>query len=106
MKSYLYSISHREIPVAQQVVQGNHASLEYAYQFGRPADHHPSLVHLTVKSKQDLELLRDHLNSEGIATAEFHETYRDWGLTSISCSLIESQRNMLSHLPLWRVTNT
>jgi len=56
-----------------------------------------------VKHKFELEVLRDKLNVENISTTEFHEPYLAWGLTSISCLLYEDQRNMLSHLPLWRV---
>jgi len=82
-------------------VQASHAALEHAYQYGRPSDHHPTLVCLTIKSKSDLEQLRSELNALGILTTEFHEPHLDWGLTAIACLLTENQRQHLSHLPLW-----
>ena len=102
-KTYLYTISHRDIPLAQQAIQAGHAALEYAYENGRPSDGHPSYIHLSIRDKVRLEQLRDVLNEQGIATSEFHEPYQDWGLTAISCLLTEDQRNHLSHLQLWSV---
>ena len=77
--------------------------MEYCYQFGRSEDFHPSYIHLTVKDKDALLSLKDELNAQGIQTAEFHEPYSNWGLTSISCCLPESKRKMLSHLKLWSI---
>jgi hypothetical protein len=82
-------------------MQAAHASLEYAYQHGRPHDHHPSLVHLTIRDKFQLEQLRVDLQDQGITTSEFHEPYAEWGLTAIACLVTEEQRHHLSHLQLW-----
>lgn len=103
-KTYLYAISHRDIPIAQQAIQAAHAGIEHAYLYGRPADHHPSFIHLTTRDKTNLEQLREELNSSGIPTSEFHEPYQNWGLTAIACLLTESQRSILSHLNLWRTS--
>ncbi len=100
---YLYAISRRDIPLAQQAIQAGHAAIEHAYQYGRPADHHPSYIHLTIRDKEALEQRRDVLHSLGIKTAEFHEPYKNWGLTAISCLLTEDQRHMLSDLPLFKL---
>ena len=100
-KTYLYSISRRDIPKSQQAIQAGHAAIEHAYQFGRPHDHHPSYIHLTIRDKNHLEQLRRALNDEGINAAEFHEPYQDWGLTAIACLLTEEQRHYLKHLKLW-----
>jgi hypothetical protein len=80
-----------------------HAATEHAYQFGRPPDHHPSFAFLTVADKARLESVRDVLHAVGIKTAEFHEPYKDWGLTAISCLLTDEQRHLLKHLPLWKL---
>ena len=77
--------------------------MEYAYTYGRPPDHHPSLIHLTARNQEHLELLRARLQSAGISTAEFHEPYQDWGLTAIACCVNESERPLLKGLPLWRL---
>jgi len=84
-------------------VQAAHAALEHAYLYGRPADNHPSYVHLTARDKHQLEQLRAHLHEHGIQTAEFHEPYKDWGLTAIACCLPEEQRYLLRGFPLWRL---
>jgi hypothetical protein len=99
----LYAISRRDIPLAQQAIQAGHAAIEHAYQYGRPVDHHPSYIHLTIRDKFRLESLRDTLHAAGIKTAEFHEPYKDWGLTAISCLLTEDQRHLLKGLQLWKL---
>jgi hypothetical protein len=102
-KTWLYSISRRDIPLAQQAVQAAHAAIEHAYQYGRPADHHPSYIHLVIRDQQKLMQLRDVLHATGIQTAEFHEPYQDWGLTAISCCLTENERHLLKGLQLWKL---
>lgn len=99
----MYSISRRDIPLAQQAIQAGHAALEHAYTFGRPPDQHPSYIHLTIRDKASLEQLRARLNAAGIETAEFHEPYQDWGLTAISCLLTEENRHLLKGLQLWKL---
>ena len=84
-------------------MQAAHSAIEHAYVYGRPADHHPSYIHLTIRDKHRLEELRQKLNDAGIKTAEFHEPYKDWGLTSISCLLTEEDRHHLRGLQLWRL---
>lgn len=84
-------------------MQAAHAAIEHAYSFGRPADHHPSYIHLTVRDQTALIKLRARLQSAGIGTSEFHEPYQDWGLTAIACCLAEEHRHLLKGLPLWRL---
>jgi hypothetical protein len=82
-------------------VQGAHSAIEHAYQFGRPSDHHPSYIQLRIRDKARLERLRHSLNDAGIRTSEFHEPYKDWGLTAISCLVTEEERHHLKGLQLW-----
>lgn len=84
-------------------MQAGHATAEHAYQFGRPADHHPTLLYLTIRDKEALEARKHVLHAAGIKTCEFHEPYKNWGLTAISCLLTEDQRHLLSDLPLWKL---
>jgi hypothetical protein len=84
-------------------VQASHAAIEHAYQFGRPIDHHPSYIHLTVRDLPSLLRIRASLNFENIRTAEFHEPYKDWGLTAIACCLSEEEREHLKGLQLWKL---
>ena len=103
MKTYLYSISRRDIPLAQQAVQAAHAGIEFARLFMTESTIHPSYIHLTVRDQQQLEKLRARLQSAGQNTAEFHEPYQNWGLTAIACCLDESHRYLTKGLPLWRL---
>ena len=84
-------------------MQSAHAAIEHAYQFGRPADIHPSVIHLTARDQSQLEVLRARLQSLGHSTAEFSEPYQDWGLTAISVLLYEQDRALLKGLQLWRL---
>jgi hypothetical protein len=84
-------------------VQAAHAAIEHAYLYGRPADQHPSYIHLTARDHSQLELFRARLQDAGIGTSEFHEPYKDWGLTAIACLLTEDDRHLLRGLPLWRL---
>lgn len=103
LKHYLYTISRRDIPIAQQAIQGGHAAIEYAYLYGRPTDHHPSYINLTIRDKLQLEGLRASLEEAGIRTSHFEEPYKDWGLTAIACMITEDQRAHLKHLQLWKL---
>jgi hypothetical protein len=84
-------------------VQAAHAAIEHAYLYGRPADHHPSYIHLTIRDKHALEKLRSLLGFHGIPTSDFSEPYKDWGLTAIACLLTEEQRHHLKGLQLWKL---
>lgn len=94
-------MSRRDLPVSQQSIQAGHAAIEHAYLYGRPPDKHPSYIHLTLSDKESLEKYISHLNRYGIQTAQFHEPYKNWGLTAFACLLPESKRELLKHLPLW-----
>ena len=52
--------------------------------------------------QQELIELRSYLQGHGIQTTEFHEPYKDWGLTAISALLVDGERHLLMDLPLWR----
>ena len=101
MKTYLYSISRKDIPLAHSSIQATHAGIEYARIYG--LESHPSYIHLSIRDKQKLEQLRSALEAAGIPTAEFHEPYQDWGLTAISCLLTEADRHHLRGLQLWKL---
>lgn len=103
MKTYLYSISRRDIPLVQQAVQAAHAGIEFARLFMTEETIHPSYIHVTVRDQQQLEKLRARLQSAGVNTAEFHEPYQNWGLTAISCCIPEEQRYLTKGLQLWRL---
>jgi len=103
MKTYLYSISRKDIPLAQQAVQAAHAGIEYARLFMSNETSHPSYIHLTARSQAQLISLRQKLQDLGHSTAEFHEPYMDWGLTAISTCLSEEHRSLLKGFQLWRL---
>jgi hypothetical protein len=99
---YLYAISHRNLPVHQQAIQGAHAQLEYTRLHGHTGDH-PTYIWLTVANKLDLLLLQTMLESKGIYVCEFHDLdFNGYDPSAISCLLKENQRYLLSDLPLWK----
>lgn len=99
---YLYAISHRNLPVHQQAIQGAHAQLEYTRRCGH-TENHPTFIWLTVQSKLDLLLLQTMLESKGIKVCEFHDPdFKGYDPSAISCLLNEEQRSLLSDLPLWK----
>ena len=63
----------------------------------------PSFLLLTVRDKEALEARKNMLHAAGIQTAEFHEPYKDWGLTAIAFILAEDQRHLCKDLPLWKL---
>ena len=101
--SRLYCIVHQDLPLAQQAVQATHAALEHAFVHGRPPTGHPALVVLTVKNQEQLQDLRYFLKQKGIQISDFHESYKNWGLTALACLLKEEERSLLSDLPLWKI---
>jgi hypothetical protein len=103
MKTYLYTISRRDLPLAQQAVQAAHAAIEYARLFMGSETDHPSYIHLTVRDRADLIRVRSLLSDAGPGTAEFHEPHDGWGLTAVAVLLGEGQRHLLRGLPLWRL---
>lgn len=103
---YLYAISHRNLPVHQQAIQGAHAQLEYVRHYGTPEEH-PTFIWLTVANKMDLLLLGTMLEFRGIQVCEFHDPDFDgYDPSAIACMLTEEQRSLLSDLSLWRCSPT
>jgi Peptidyl-tRNA hydrolase PTH2 len=100
-KTYLYLITRKDLSKQQQAIQLAHAATEHAYRFGRPIDHHPSFVALAVKDKEELQVLQKKLEQAGLPTAEFTEPYNNWGLTAVSCSVLQEQRFLFAEHKLW-----
>jgi len=96
-------ITRGDIPIAQQAVQAAHAAVEHAYIFGRPANHHPTLVHVTVEDKTELYAWLTYLTSISLNCSSFEEPHKNWGLTAIACSVPSDLRALFKHLPLWKI---
>jgi hypothetical protein len=60
----------------------------YAYSYGRPPDHHPSTRSPDHFATEDLLGLQPCCNPKD-SIRQFHEPYKDWGLTAISCQPTE-----------------
>lgn len=92
-------ISRGDLTPAHQALQATHAAIELT----KLVDlQRPSLVHVTCRDGPHLEELITHLRNHGITVGMFEESYKNWGLTAISCALKPEQRHLLSHLPLWK----
>lgn len=70
---------------------------------GPSPDGHPSIIFLSTKSKDELQEALAYTNSTGLRTFEFHEPYKNWGLTAFATQPIpQDQRHLFSKFNLWR----
>ena len=95
----------QDIPLAQQVVQSNHATFEIARRLPHPLDLDitPSCIVIGVPDKQALSRVIEKLRTNDIHHHVFHEPDFDMGLSAVATAPLEqSQRRMLSNYRLWR----
>lgn len=103
MSNYFYAISRRDLPLSQQAIQCAHSQHEYCriYPDSLSRDH-PNFVWLTVENKKELLHLSSMMIAHGVAVTEFTDPdYYGFDPSSIACLLEDSQRYLLSYLPLW-----
>jgi hypothetical protein len=98
---YCYIIVRKDIPLCDQMVQSNHASLEAGRNFSHPPGTHICL--LQIKNEKQLLNLDDKLARKGINKTIFYEP--DWkfpGFTAIATeALYGSERKIFKDLNLW-----
>lgn len=101
--SYFYAISRRDLSISQQAIQCAHAQHEYCRIYPDSlSGEHPNFVWLTVENKKELLYLYSILSAHNVRTVEFTDPdYYGFDPSAISCFLDDSQRYLLSFLPLW-----
>jgi hypothetical protein len=98
---YTYVLVRRDIPLADQIVQACHASLEAGFSFERPAVT-SSLVLLGVDNEASLKEWAAKLEYNGIRCEVFHEPDDSMGFTALASQpLVGAQREIFSTLKLW-----
>lgn len=101
-KTYCYVFIRIDIPLAQQIVQACHATLEAGLQDSNQYQEKTSIVLLQIPSKEDLENELNYIQSLGIECASFYEPYEDMGLTAFSTlPITEEYRYVFKEYTLW-----
>jgi hypothetical protein len=94
----------QDIPLAQQLVQSNHATFEVARRL--PAsnlDETPSCIVIGVPDKTALFRVIEKLSKNDIAHHTFYEPDFNMGLSAVATAPLEQeQRRVLSNYKLWR----
>lgn len=92
----------QDIPVAQQIVQTNHATFQMAQRLGGFTDT-PFVVVVGLPDKAALEATIQRLNRYGIDHEAFHEPDNDMGLSAIATVPLTSKkhRKAMLHYKLW-----
>ena len=98
----------QDIPLAQQVVQSNHATFEVARRLqSHNLDEIPSCVVIGVPDKPALFRAVEKLRLNGIQHEVFYEPNDNLGLTAAATAPIaQEQRRALSNYRLWREPET
>lgn len=99
----------QDIPLAQQLVQSNHATFEVARRLPQPqnSDETPSVVVIGVPDKNALFRVVEKLRSNNIGHQAFCEPDFNMGLSAVATVPLEQeQRRVLSNYKLWKEENT
>lgn len=100
--AYVYVMVREDIPVAQQLVQSNHAALEAGFRFAAPKDV-AHLVMLSVPDQESLLQAAAHLEDCGVAHHVFYEPDDDMGYSALATRpLFGCERKALRRYPLYR----
>ena len=107
-KSYFYLFIRQDLPIAQQIVQTNHATYHMAVSHPHTDKTAiPSIVLIGVPNKKALERIIVKLRQNNIEHTPFFEPDWEMGLSAIATSpnLSYEQRAALRNYSIWRDTN-
>ena len=104
IKKYVYVFVRKDLPLSQQIVQSNHASLEAGIKFGSDNIEEPSsLILISVKNKAQLEKALEDLKTKEIKTVSFYEPDWDYGFTAFATEpLTIDKKQLLKMYQLWK----
>lgn len=104
MKRTVYCMVRTDIPLAQQLVQAAHATLELGFDHHKGEDHTPPhLVLLESKSERNLLEQFERLENEGIKTIKFYEPDDNMGWSAWATQpLPDSMKSIFKRYKLWR----
>ena len=96
-----YIFVRQDIPIEQQIIQTNHATLEMSKITG--IKDIPSICLIGVPNWMELDKVRKHLKLNEIKYAEMNDTDFDFRVASVvTVPLEEDRRKVLKGYPLWK----
>jgi hypothetical protein len=96
----------QDIPVAQQLVQSNHATFEMASRLDQSHEQPPYCVVIGVPDKTALFRVIAKLKTSDICHRHFYEPDGNMGLSAVATApLLPGQRRALSNYRLWGEAN-
>jgi hypothetical protein len=99
---YVYILVRKDMPLEDQVVQSNHASLEAGFSFGKPADH-PHIVLLEVDDQDELLSWANFLKYNSIDFRMFFEPDDQLEYTALTTEpLYGKSREHFKSLNCWK----
>ena len=101
-EAYVYIFIRQDLPIAQQIVQTNHATFALASRFG-DIDEVPNIVLIGVPDVAALRAACKLLSDNLIAHHSWHEPDFDYGFTAITTEPVAgAQRACLAHYRTWK----
>jgi hypothetical protein len=100
---YVYTFVRKDIPLAQQIVQACHSSMEAGVWYIE--EHHPTPNHILIEVADENALLKasSKLTQLGIDHRLFEEPDEDMGCTTFTTEPLTAERKKaLSNYRLWR----
>lgn len=98
---YVYVFIRTDIPIADQIVQVSHASLEAGSKFLQTHDS-PYVVLIGIKNSEELLDVQDLLNIRNIDYSMFYEPDDNMGYTAICTSPVSRKRKgIFKNFNLW-----
>ncbi len=103
MKSYVYIFVRQDLPLAQQIVQSNHASIMMSAEAVWASMPPPSIVLIGVPDRVALLDAGRWLEENMIDSRWWFEPDFDYGITAIATVPIDDpdERECLAHFKLW-----
>lgn len=95
----------QDIPVAQQIVQSNHATFEMASRLPASQETTPSVVVIGVPDQPALLRVIAKLEANGIAHQAFHEPDFGMGLSAVATVPLGQERQILGNYRIWKESN-
>lgn len=102
---YVYVMVREDLPLEQQLVQSNHATLEAGFRFPAPRDT-AHLIMLAVPDRPALEAAAARLDRHGVDHHLFFEPDFGIGHSALATRpLFGKERHLMRKYPLYRATN-
>lgn len=103
---YVYVFVRQDIPLAQQIVQSNHAVLSMATLAWPHPEVIPNIIVIGVPDTAALERVQAKLRANAVQHFAWREPDYDFGFTAIATGILSNeQRQVLAKYRLWNECN-